>query len=246
MRALLILLCGFAVIDAAYASTDDFHPIQVQVAWRITINPQGRVTAMAALPNKRLDRTPQIRTRIEQAVRTWKFLPGLVDGKPAETQSGLYLRATLTPTSDTTISIRFDHANVGPLESRMVPPRYPPDAIRHRKTGQVVLVVAYDTQGRVSSMKTAEGLPKVDATLIDAAEKATSQLKFEPEMVGGHALAGRAILPYCFTLQARGSRHIEGKCDWKPHDNKAAFRNGEYVALNPAAKLLTDISGQTL
>jgi TonB family protein len=240
------MLACFALIGAAHAATSNVEPLKENVGWRVTINPQGHVTAMTAVPHERVDKVPQIRARLEQEVRGWQFLPGLVDGKPAETQTGLYLRVTLIATSDNAIRIQLNHFDVGATEAHMTAPHYPANAIRHHKTGQVVLAVAYDAEGNVVSAKPADDSPKVDPMLIAASEESTRKWKFQPEVVGGHPLAGRALLPFCFTLRPMGSNRIEGKCDWKPQGSKDALRDGETLALDPAAKLLTDIAGRTL
>ena len=246
MRALLSFVACFALIGAAHADGNKNEPLEIYVGWRVTINPQGHVTDLTALPKQRVDRVPQIRERLEQEIRTWQFVPGMVDGKPAETQSGLYLTATLIAAGDNALRIHLDHANVGPIETHLVPPHYPTDAIRHHKTGQVVLVVAYDAEGRIISSKPADDSPKVDQMLIASSEESTRKWKFQPEIVGGHPLAGRAIIPFCFTLQELGSNRKEGRCDWKPQGSKDPLRDGESLALDPAAKLLTDIAGRTL
>ncbi|HEY7873274.1 MAG TPA: energy transducer TonB [Rudaea sp.] len=193
-----------------------------------------------------MDKVPQIRARLEQEVRKWQFLPGLIDGKPEETKTGLYLRTTLTPTNNDTFDVRIDHAGVGPTETRMTPPRYPADAIRHRKTGQVILAVAYDAEGHVVSVQPADDSPKVDPLLTEASEKAARKWQFQPELVGGHPLAGRALIPFCYTLNILPSGRKEGNCNWKRPGSNETLRDGETFALSPAAKLLTDVAGRTL
>jgi hypothetical protein len=243
MRSMLSFLAFFALIAPAHAAVDNVH---VDVDWRVTIDPQGHVTAMTALPHERVDKVPQIRARLEQEVRTWQFLPGLIDGKPEETQTSLHVRATLTAASNDTMNIRLDHAGVGPTRVKMVVPRYPAEAIRHHKIGEVVLRIGYDANGHVFSVAPAADAPKVDPSLIAASEKAAHHWTFQPESVGGHGLAGFVYAPFCYSLNEIGGHRYQGKCDWVAPGSKDALRDGETLALNPATKLLTDVAGRTL
>ena len=239
MRFLLTFLACFALISAAQAATDN---VAIDASWRITIDPQGHVTTMTAASTERIDHIPQIRTRLEQAVRNWQFLPGLVDGKPAETQTRLHLSITLIPTSDNSLQIKVDRANLGGELVSQIAPRYPAEAIRHQQQGEVVLRVAYDTTGKVTSATIFPGSPVAAPLLVDASVNIARKWQFTPEIVGGHGVAGEVVTPFCYSL----GRHRGTHCDWKRPGDSDALRDGETLALNPAAKLLTEVAGHTL
>lgn len=225
------------------ATMDDVH---VDISWRITLDAQGHVTTLTAAPHERVDRIPQIRTRLEQAVRSWQFLPGMVDGKPAETQTGLYVSATLTPASDNSLRIKLDHASVGGALVSPIPPHYPTEAIRRHQQGEVVLRVAYDATGKITSASIYPDSPTAAPLLVKASINTVEKWRFNPEMVGGHGVSGEAVVPFCYSLHYLGGGGKPGKCDWKRPGSNEALRDGEALALNPAAKLLTDVAGSTL
>ena len=239
MRSLLSFLACFVLTSAAGAATSHIH---VDINWRVTIDPLGHVTAMTAAPKQDVDRIPQIRTRLEQEVRTWQFLPGMINGKPVETRTGLRLSATLIAASDNAIRIQLDHADVGGTLLKAIAPRYPAKAIRMHRQGEVVLRITYDANGNVISTSVYPGAPKADASLIEASEKVARESKFDPETVGGHGVAGEMVTPFCYTL----GRSQSDQCDWKRPGSDETLRDGETLALNPAAKLLTDVAGRTL
>jgi hypothetical protein len=111
-----------------------------------------------------------------------------------------------------------------------------------RKTGLVVLRVNYAADGTVVSAEPEADSPKVDERLTKAASAATKTWTFRPEVVGGHALAGAVVVPFCFSI-APGKKP---DCSWKPKGENAALGDGEALALEPAAKLTTDVAGHAL
>lgn len=244
MRFLLLL--GTALFAcAAYADSKPDEPVHVGVDWRIAIDAQGHVTRMTAKENELVDRVPEIRTRLEQEIHGWSFVPGTVDGKPAPTETGLHVKAELLATSDNTVSIRIDHASVGGSWTQMAPPHYPTAAIREHKTGEVVLRIAYDANGKVTSAVLDPDAPKVSDYLVEASIKAAETWTFQPELVGGHSLAGVVRSPFCYSLNMVGHR-LQDKCDWEPPGSHQALDQGETLALNPVAHLSTDVAGLVL
>lgn len=247
MRRMMIFgLPLLALACIAHADGNVPAPIEFTMGWHVSLAADGHVLHLDPIKDERMDRVPEIRARLEQEIHSWKFLPGSVNGKPAPTETGLYVRATLTDAQNNAIRIRVDSADTGATEKKLVPPHYPADAIRAQKTGEVVLRVGYDVGGNVTSVAPYPDGPKADKALVDASIKAVKGWKFLPESVDGHALAGYSITPFCYSLNyLRGGRK-QGKCDWKRPGSDQALLNGEALALNPAAKLLTDVAGHTL
>lgn len=249
MRTLFVVVISMlAIIFSAQANAADEStaPISFTMGWHASLSTDGHVLGLIPIKNARMDRVPQIRERLEKEVRGWHFLAGTVEGKPAPTKTGLYLRATLTQTQNNTIRIRVDSAATGATEQNQIPPRYPAEAIRAQITGEVVLRIGYDADGNVTSVAPyAEG-PKADKMLVVASIKAAKRWKFQPEIVAGHALAGYSIAPFCYFLNYPNGGHRKGACDWKRPGSDQELPNGEALALNPAAKLLSDVAGRVL
>ncbi|MGH8121544.1 MAG: TonB family protein [Rudaea sp.] len=238
----IVALLGFAC--AAHASPE---PIKFTIGWQVSLNAAGRIERMTAIENARVDRVPQIRARLEQAIREWRFVPGAVDGKPSATETGLSVQASLMPPdSSGNVAIRIDHAGVGGSFLHKVAPKYPPSAVSAHETGEVVVRVAYDADGNVTSAVLNKDTPPASAALVAASLKAARTSTFRPEVVGGHALAGVAVTPFCYRLEIPGLSHLEGKCDWTPPGKSEAINEGEAMAVNPAASLLTDVAGSML
>lgn len=246
MRALLPLLACVVWVGALHAADKSQEPIAITLGWRVSLDAQGHLVSLQAIPNKRVDRVPEIRARLEQEIRSWQFLPGMVNGKPEPTDSGLYVRATLIPISSNAVRIHIVGADTGASSEKVAPPRYPPEAISRRVVGEVVLRVGYDADGNVTSAALDPDAPKANPLLVKASIDAARKWKLHPESVGGHSIAGYSVVPFCYSLRFPYGGGISGKCDWKPPGSNEALHDGEPLALNPAAKLLTDVAGRTL
>lgn len=246
MRRLLFCLASVAAIGAAHAAGKIPDVIPIDQGWHISLDAQGHLTSLQAIPDKRLDRVPQIRARLEQEIRGWQFLPGTIDGKPQPTDSALFVHATLTKVSDENYSIRVDQAHTGSSGVTVVPPHYPRTAVISHTVGEVVLRIGYDADGGVTSVALDPEAPKVAKSLVEASIDAAKQWKFKPENVGGHSVAGYVIVPFCFNLRYVGGGGKSSKCDWKRSGSNEALDDGKALAVNPAAKLLTDVAGRAL
>ncbi len=243
----LMLPSIVALLGCACTAHASPEPIRFSIGWQISLNTAGRIERMSAINNARVDRVPQIRARLEQAIQEWQFVPGSVDGKPSATETGLYIHASLMPPdSSGNVAIRIDHAGVGGSFLHMVAPKYPRSAVSARETGEVVVRVAYDADGKVTSAVLDKDAPPANAALVAASLKAARTFTFRPEVVGGHALAGVAVTPFCYRLEVPGLSHVEGKCDWTPPGKSETINEGEAMAVNPAASLVTDVAGSML
>lgn len=246
MRHLLFCIASVAVFGVAHAAATEQAPIRIAVGWHVSLDAQGHVTRLQPIPDKTTDRVPVIREKLEEAIRAWSFMPGTVSGQPESTETGLFVRAEL-PVHDGRIThIRIMSADVGGSIAKMTPPRYPAKAVRNQDAGEVVLKIAYAADGKPTDVEPVADSPATSKTLIEASVEAARSWLFQPEVVGGRALAGTSVVPICYVLQVIGTSRTRGKCDWKAPGHDRALDNGEALALNPAARLLTDVAGHTL
>ena len=150
----------------------------------------------------------------------------------------------MLPQGGDTYRIRVDDARTGGHILKTVAPHYPHDAVQDHITGIVVMHVSYDADGNVVSAALEPGAPRVSASLVRAAAAAMKQWQFQPERVDGHGVAGTAVVPACFALSDVGWPPPMA-CQWTAPGH-AAISEGQSLALEPAARLLTEIAGHTL
>jgi TonB family protein len=80
-------------------------------------------------------------------------------------------------------------------------PRYPPDALRNKEQGTVVLRVLVHADGSVGTITyDAKGSTTTSADLIASASNAVKQWHFNPRMKNGKAVAGYARVPVNYSL----------------------------------------------
>lgn len=237
------LVSGALVAVAAIFGTALVHAAAEQVVyltWGITVDASGSVTRLDS--ESKLG--PELKDRLEREIRTWRFKPGMVDGRAAVTDSKLHLALQVTPIDDERSAVRVIRAGTGGGYGKMVAPKYPEVSVRARRQGLVLLRVRYGEDGRVSGLAADEGAPYADKALIDAAIAAVKRWTFTPEVVGGHPLAGVARVPVCFGLY--GTRFSPPKCEWKrPGESLAAGTDDPTPAFDSALKLETAVAGRT-
>jgi TonB family protein len=237
--ALCVLGCNAQAGEAASQA------IKLTMEWNLSLDAQGNVAHLEALQSRGADQVPQVRDRLSLAIRDWKFSPGTVNGKAAPTDTVLSVAVALLPQGGDAYRIRVEDARTGGRISKAVAPHYPFDAARNRTTGMVVMHVSYDTEGNVKSAELEPGAPKTADSLVKATAVAMKQWKFQTERVDGHGVAGTTVVPACFSVSDLGTRPPAMNCQWKPPGH-AAISEGQALALEPAARLQTEIAGHTL
>ncbi len=245
----LSLFLAFAC--AAHAAEKPAEPIKVSLAWNLSLDAQGHVVQLATIANERADRVPQIRERVEQAIRSWAFVSGTVDGHPAPTETRLSVSISLLPNDENSYRIVFDDVRTGGYILKATPPHYPASAVHDHKTGMVVLRVDYDANGKALSATLDSGAPLVDKRLVNASiEEVTRSWSFQPELVDGHGVPGTQVLPVCYALLEVPAHPNDGDvaqaCQWNPPGKHAAIGQGDSLAVNPVAHLVSDIAGHAL
>jgi TonB family protein len=235
-------LCALACNAQAGESAP--QPIKLTMEWNLSLDAQGHVAHLDALPNRTAEEIPQVRERLNLSIPNWKFSAGTVDGKAAPTDTVLSVAVALLPQGAGLYRIRVEDARTGGRVSKAVAPHYPFDAVVNHIVGMVVMHVSYDADGNVTSATLEPGAPRVSGSLVKATVEAMKQWKFQPERVDGHGVAGTTIAPACFALSDVGRPPVMN-CHWTSPGH-IAIGQGQSLALEPAARLLTDIAGSTL
>ncbi len=238
-----ISLCAFACNALARESAP--QTIKLTMEWNLSLDAQGNITRLDALQSLKADQAPKVRERLNLAIHSWKFSSGAINGIAAPADTVLSVDVALIPQGGTSYRIRVEDARTGAHISKAVAPHYPHDAVLDHITGLVVMHVSYDADGNVVSAVLEPGAPRVSASLVRAAAAAIKQWTFQPERVDGHGVAGTSIVPTCFFLSDAGWPPPAMNCQWTAPGH-TAISEGQSLALEPAARLLTEIAGHTL
>ena len=223
------------------------EPINLPVAWNLSLDASGHISALDPIPNARADRVPQIREELERAIHEWRFVPGSSNGHPAPTRSRLSVDISVIPDGTDAFRIRVNRANTGGWVSGVVPPKYPKEAIVAHHQGKVLVRVQYDANGAVTSAEMSESSDHIDPALVRAAIDSVKHWKYSPELVDGRGVPGTMVTPFCFTVRTAGSsRPPTDACKLATASKYDSLADGELVALNPAVTLETDVDGKFL
>lgn len=192
-------------------STDAFgaglKPIDVNLRWSLSLDASGRIESLTALSN---DGPQAVAERLEPIIRRWHFTPASISAVPAETETTLQVQVALDTAGDERYEVRIISAVTGGRYERGMAPKYPREAMRMGRYGQVSIEVHYDAQGRVVSANALRSLdPHVDSILTRTALSAVKQWTFKPETVHGRGVPGSMIAPVCFSLEGH-----EDPCFW--------------------------------
>lgn len=247
MRLLFVVASIAAAFAIPVAAARKDVPLHLTHAWHVSLEADGKVSALA----DKGELASSVRDPLENAIHSWSFEPGRIDGKPAATETTLTLNVTFVPAADGSYAIRIDDARTGgtiDLTKKVKPPNFPRDVAHKARqgfVGRVVVKADYDAEGKIVAVaaQTEQGLhatPSLDAASVAAVQQWT----IIPERVGGHGVASSVMVPICYTISTGWPQDFD--CDWTPPGSKSKIQDGVAFALAPSAKLATDVIGRTL
>lgn len=244
MKAMLAagLVAAMLATGATAAERAADRPLTATGEWAVSLDAQGHVVA--------LKQTTALKAilgePLERAIRSWTFEPGRIDGQARPTETRLNVSVVLEPSGTDGYAIRIDDVRTGGgIDKIPVLPINPRDV--REGTYLYVMRVAYDRDGKVVSVMPEAGTPEVPSGLRRNMEIVMKRSTFAPERVGGRPIAADVVIPMCVSMMRGRKPPADGDgCQWKPPQQRAAIGNGQLVAVDPAAKLLSDVVGRTL
>ncbi|RYZ73284.1 MAG: hypothetical protein EOP91_05655 [Lysobacteraceae bacterium] len=179
-----------------------------RTAWfraRIVLDAAGQLGSLewvGTRPEERLVTAP-----LEAMVRKWEFEPGMLDGVPAVTETGLLLQVTMRKTAEGGIALQIGEARTGAFGLQKTPPAYPSDQLRRGTQAHLLMLAAVDAEGKVTSATITEyeGSSLARNTRLDfeaAAVKASRAWTYRTELVAGKGVATTMEVPISFCLES--------------------------------------------
>ena len=246
IRACVVsLILGISALAFAAGSADS--TLHLTHAWQVSLDAEGKVVSLRDTD----ELAPALREPLEHAIRGWTFEPGRLAGQPEPTETTLSLEVSFVPTAANGYAVRIDDARTGGRiqtdASRKAPPRMPRDVIKPGFAAMIVVKANYDASGAIVSV---EPQPQLSVNTKPSLEKATitavKKWAVVPERVGGHAVASSLMLPVCYLVTAGSRQPPDFACAFTPQGSASKIAEGGAYALEPAARLRSEVIGRAL
>ena len=230
--------CLLAVSFAGHCSSPGKDAGKVWLRANIVLDAAGNLTSIEWLNTK--PSAQFVTSRLEDVVRGWSFEPGKLNGVPAITHTGLSLDITVKKTARDTFVLNIDDARTGAVYKTQDPPFYPGNQARMGASAYIVLALDTDEAGKVVSATVTDyagnsGNRSSRRDFEAAALNAVNSWTYQPEIVGGKALASKLSVPISFCMDSWCAEH-ERKL---AASGKDLVPSGTSVALDSAVKILT-------
>lgn len=265
-----LLLAAASFVHAAPPKPEP--ELQMSVRGEIDIDTDGSVRDFR--PTSRL--TPALASIVGDKVRTWRFEPVLVDGKPVVANTSMRLELRAIP-HEGDYQLRIEDVGFGdPRAGKYAPPRYPMKAVREGLGASVLIAVRLDADGKVAEMHpyqtslskslgSENNTRKWREVFERASMEAIAQWTFEiTERLDGRAESQTMLAPITFTIgspssspEGRFLSYIPGPivpAPWLDAEavasvdaaDLASAEQGSTRSLSSRVRLATDLEGSIL
>lgn len=197
LQTLFAFMFASSVLAPADAAGPEQREARVDATFALELDADGRIVSLTPVGRTAQGLDEVLRARIAD----WRFEPGRVEGRGVPTVTTLALTLAAGNAGDGDVALRIVDARTGPRVARTVPPRYPPRALRAGESGEVLLRVEVDAEGRATKVALAQS--NTTEALERAAIAAVREWTFEPERVDGRPIAAALVLPLRFCINGR-------------------------------------------
>ena len=222
---------------------------RVTLEWTVDVDRVGHVASLEREGTSNI----VLHEKLERDIVKWKFIPPLVNGKPATLRTRLVVQVGLIPNPDgETYAIHVRDVTTGGALSHIRVPGYPEEEVgmlaRGKQVALVAVEVAFDGNGKQVGVKLAEGSPLTSGEFVRRVKRATRDWTYEPERVDGKGIPGRVAYFICVVAHRPGESldRQSDPCHWTPPGKHAVLGNGESLALDSGAVLMTPVIGGIL
>jgi TonB family protein len=221
------------------------HPIHFEATAEMDVPAQGPARIVQVFDIERAARNEAVQTRLKQEIAQriagWEFQPAQIGGTTVDTHTFVRVRMEAQINDDDSFTVRVLDANTGPRTRYRVFPAYPKAAVKAHAEGYVILLLEVGPKGEVVSAiteksDTSPGSGAMRNAFEAVAEQSVKLWRFQNEVVNGQPVSARVRVPVKFCMNKASSW-----CGKLP-DTVALELTKELATLDPAAKLLTDVS----
>jgi TonB family protein len=224
-RYAVALAMACAATTAPLQAADD-PVVPMHAVVDVELDAAGRVLAVEpADPVAR-----EIAGFLREQVLRWQFEPATLRGEPVPTRTSVTVRLEATGArSGRQVEVRIIDAATGPRYKMNRAPRYPLAAIDRKDSGEVLLRVDFDRDGRVTDIAVERRVGR--EYFEHAALAAVREWTFEPERAGDVGIPARVLVPIRFCIQGK-------PCKSLPEKAEGVDPSGPQLVGEPAARIV--------
>jgi protein TonB len=223
-RYAFALACAFAAAAPLHAADDPAVPIFAVVD--VELDAAGGILAIEPAD----DVAREIAGFLREQVARWRFEPATVRGQPVATRTAVTIRLEATGAqSGRQVEMRIVDAGTGPRYRTNPAPRYPVAALERKDSGEVLLRVDFDRDGRVTDIAVERSAAR--KYFENAALAAVRDWTFQPERAGDIGLPARVLVPVRFCIRGKPCRSLP--------DRSGDAAQGPRLVGEPAARILS-------
>lgn len=219
--------------------------IRFEATAEMEVPAQGPARIVQVFDIERAARNESVQARLKQEIAQriagWEFQPAQIDGTAVDTHTFVRIGMEARVNDDDSFTVRVLDANTGPRTRYRVSPTFPKAAVKAHAEGYVILLLEVGPKGNVVSVTTAKsdtspGSGAMRNAFEAVAEQSMKLWRFQNEVVDGQPVPARVRVPVSFCMNEATSW-----CGKLP-DRVAHELRKELATLDPAAKLMTDVS----
>lgn len=191
-----LLAAGAVPMRAAAADAQVAREYRATAA--LDIGTDGNITAIQLSGEV----PPTLAAPARAAISHWRFKPPMRDGHAVTARTYARLALQVVRQADGNYGLRAAYRSNGPDLSFSVLPAYPPDELRQRGQGTVVMEAIVHPDGTLGDIHAAShriNHPNPGA-FITSAEVVLRHAHAQPELVDGQPVATRIQLPFVYAL----------------------------------------------
>lgn len=140
---------------------------------------------------------------VQKTVGSWRFTPVMRDGKAVAARTYAAVLVELVQQSKDSYGVRVRYKSNGPRIHYSKAPLYPPEAIRARSMGTIVMALTVRPDGSFADIHKVRA--KFSNGTVASFEKSIQHMirhaTAEPEQVDGQTVATHLEIPYVFNLK---------------------------------------------
>ena len=237
----IVALVGLALPGPAPRAEAPPRDVALWLSADIVIAADGALQSIAWRESRVVGK--QAAEWLDPIARKWRFEAGRVDGAAVETQTTLTVQLTAIAEPDGSVRLRVEDAYTGASSVTVVPPAFPPEALRDGVNAMLVARVRVAADGPAEILEVQSGdddvYPYLERQLAKAVRVAIAKWQFRAERVAGHPVATEMRVPiiFCAEPSSRRCRELEAAEDARPRSGPP----GTPVPTDSVAKLLTNV-----